>query len=101
MIKPTPAERVMMPSGDIVPIDWAAEVAWADTELNRLIANYPQYPALKAWHKAWREGKEYPVDHPISRAARYEANAQELTGLTAWEEEAKAAVILLQAGIRL
>lgn len=32
---------VRMPSGDIVPLDWARTIAWAHDELERLVHDHP------------------------------------------------------------
>jgi hypothetical protein len=37
-----------------------------------------RYPALDEYRDAYGHGEPYPIEHPISRAARHEANAQEL-----------------------
>lgn len=42
-----------------------------------------RYPALEAWQRAARGPVTgYPWNHPLSQAARHEANARELDALT-------------------
>jgi hypothetical protein len=36
---PLSRDRVRMPSGDIVPADWAADIRWAEQTLARLVAS--------------------------------------------------------------
>jgi len=36
-----------------------------------------RYPALERWAEADRAGHGYPVEHPVSQAARHEANARQ------------------------
>jgi hypothetical protein len=40
-----------------------------------------RYPALEEYRDAYDRGEAYPAEHPISRAARFEVNAEDLYAL--------------------
>lgn len=47
----------------------------------RVPAPHRLYPALDAFHAAWRRRRPYSSEHPITRAACYEARAKEMYAL--------------------